>query len=291
MKRLWLLSAVFAVGCGGQLAVPGDGDTVTLECTVEGERWVCPTPDDVDVTFFQGPQGEQGEVGAAGPTGPEGPQGPQGDKGDQGEQGLQGLAGEKGDQGERGLQGVQGEQGPMGLQGPKGDKGDKGDRGAPGPKGDKGDKGATGAQGEQGVQGEQGEKGDTGEAGAQGETGETGAQGEQGLQGETGEQGPPGDPASAGLFLTVETIASDGQCKYMGDDIWVEHEGSVVDVYNNDDCDHGPVPKIAYCNNMGHYGFCWVDTHRVEAKKNGSAWVIYKLSIDPDLVHFGDEED
>lgn len=121
----------------------------------------------------------------------------------------------------------------------------------------------------------------------QGEQGVPGLQGLQGDKGNGGEMGPPGpagQDANSCLYLTIDELDHQGQCLFVGNDIWVEHEGGKVDVYNNSDCDHGPAPREAYCNDLGKNEVCWAGTSRIEVVKDGLNWKVYKLNVAPECV-------
>lgn len=152
-----------------------------------------------------------------------------------------------------------------------------------------------GPQGEQGLQGEKGNKGDAGSQGLQGAPGEqgpvglTGAKGDTGLtgpQGAKGDKGEPGDDAQS-PFLSVDKLSHKGQCLFVGDDIWVEHEGGHVDVYNNDKCDHDPAPKKAYCDDINEGDLCLAGSSLIRVDKQGYKWHVYKETFAPHLVHDG----
>ena len=142
-----------------------------------------------------------------------------------------------------------------------------------------GQRGEQGSQGLAGTQGVQGEKGDTGDAGL---PGEQGSQGLQGPQGEAGPQGLPGNDAPACAYLTIDRLEYQGQCLYLGNDLWAEHEGGKVDIYNNAQCDHGPSPKKSHCDNLCNGQSCWVGTNKIEVFKDGHDWKVYKLNVSPE---------
>jgi hypothetical protein len=80
-----------------------------------------------------------------------------------------------------------------------------------------------------------------------GPQGAPGAQGPQGAQGPRGIQGPAGPKGSV---VRIVSIPKKGACISLGDDVWVENEGSHADIYNNSNCDHGPSPKAVLCNDL-----------------------------------------
>jgi hypothetical protein len=74
----------------------------------------------------------------------------------------------------------------------------------------------------------------------------------------TTEQGPQGDPGPPGVVLSILNIPVYGACVSLGGGLWVENEGTNIDVYNNYECDHGPPPYDALCNNVYEQETCWV---------------------------------
>lgn len=181
-------------------------------------------------------------------------------------------------QGQKGEQGVPGEVGPQGLPGLNGVDG------LPGAQGEKGETGDTGPIGPQGLQGPQG---------VQGFTGATGSQGLKGDKGDKGATGAAGQDGAACLYLTIDQLNYEGQCLFVGDGIWVEHEGGKVDVYNNSSCAHSPSPKKAYCDNLIQDKVCWAGTNRIEVVKykvpshhddeeDKYVWKVYKFNVAPE---------
>jgi len=102
--------------------------------------------------------------------------------------------------------------------------------------------------------------------------------------GPQGLQGPAGAACEPCVYLTIDTLEHEGQCLFVGDDVWVEHEGGKVDVYNNAQCDHDPDPNQSYCDNLTENKTCWAGTSRVDVVKNGSEWKVYKLNVAPDCA-------
>lgn len=57
-------------------------------------------------------------------------------------------------------------------------------------------------------------------------------------------------------LVTKYSIPVVGECTQVNDGVWIENEGTHADVYNNSDCDHNPLPKTAYCDNLDPFEIC-----------------------------------
>ena len=56
----------------------------------------------------------------------------------------------------------------------------------------------------------------------------------------------------------VFSIPVVGECTQLNDGVWIENEGNKADIYNNSDCNHNPLPKTAYCDNIYPLDMCQV---------------------------------
>lgn len=113
-----------------------------------------------------------------------------------------------------------------------------------------------------------------------------GGSGDRGATGSTGSPGAPGQDGADGespyIYYTVDA-SSIGTCYQVSDTVWVENENHEIDVYNNDDCDHGPSPKYEYCDDFVEHQTCGVDGLLIWFQGVGSDMVLH-------IVDFNEEE-
>ena len=166
----------------------------------------------------------------------------------------------------------------------------------------------AGGQGPGGIKGDPGDPGDTGTKGDSG-IGCTiakflgfaeivcgaskakiydGTRGLQGAKGDPGATGDKGDPGAAGVSMKMHPLPTYGECVALGDGVYAENEGDHADIYNNADCDHGPEPFKAYCDNMtdgehdsSEHGneICWVGRRQFSIEGADEAIRMYELSF------------
>lgn len=70
---------------------------------------------------------------------------------------------------------------------------------------------------------------------------------------EDGNNGMDGQDSVVHSSMPIPTTE---ECYSVAPNVWVENEGNHIDVYNNADCDHGPLPKTEYCNNVYEQEMC-----------------------------------
>jgi hypothetical protein len=91
--------------------------------------------------------------------------------------------------------------------------------------------------------------------------------------------GPKGDKGDAGVVHKVTAIPVRGACVSLGNNLWVENEGSHADVYNNSYCDHGPSPRAVLCDDLEEKHICWVGNRQFSIAGIDSNMCIHELSF------------
>lgn len=66
------------------------------------------------------------------------------------------------------------------------------------------------------------------------------------------------EPLNPDSHHSVVNIPVQGQCVLVEPGLWVENEGDHIDLYNNNQCDHGPSPFVALCDNTYQQELCAV---------------------------------
>ncbi len=92
--------------------------------------------------------------------------------------------------------------------------------------------------------------------------------------------------SSPSPVITTLDVPTKGTCiEVIEDEIWVENEGHHMDIYNNEDCDHGPDPKEVLCNNV-HIGEvdCETGGYRYYIEYNYTDMVLYKLELRDEMA-------
>lgn len=87
-----------------------------------------------------------------------------------------------------------------------------------------------------------------------------------------------------GNTLTIYDIPTRGQCVDLGDGVYVENEGNEADIYNNDDCDHGPGSKKVLCDDLKSSNgksesVCWVGRRQFSILGNGLDMKLYEIDF------------
>jgi len=90
-----------------------------------------------------------------------------------------------------------------------------------------------------------------------------------------------GGSSSPSPVITALDIPIQGVCvEVISGKIWVENDGDRMDIYNNEDCAHGPHPKKALCNNV-HIGElnCETGEYRYYIEAEYADMVLYWLAL------------
>ena len=113
------------------------------------------------------------------------------------------------------------------------------------------------------------------------------------LKGDSGNQGPAGNNGNDGVdgsdavILTIVDMPVAGACYAVAPGLFAENEGNTkADLYNNDQCDHGPTPNKVLCDNLhsddddnGAGEICAVDNYIFIVEGGYSAMQMYVLDF------------
>ena len=137
------------------------------------------------------------------------------------------------------------------------------------------------------LRGEPGMNGRTGLPGPAGAPGSIGPMGRQGPAGVNGVNGNDGRDAKECITLRVYRLAK-GDCVEVGTERYAENEGSKVDIYNNNTCDHHPEPKTSLCNDITSGHVCYVGTTQYSAEGTGDVMWAYALDVSGECAEIHD---